>query len=153
MSKRKKNIEEFFSNYEQNFNSALGGAEIEEHIKQSFASCFVESSPTGVVCGQNDKKFVENIKKGLEMYRTIGTTGMSITSKDISIIDDLHASAKIYWRYAYEKDGTPGFIDFHVVYLLNFVDGTPKIFGYISGDEQRALKEHGLIEETAEMNR
>jgi hypothetical protein len=151
MSKRKKIIEEFFSNYEQNFNNALGGADMEEHMRQSFASCFVESSPGGVVCGQNDAKFLENMRAGLDMYRKIGTKSMSITSKDISLIDELHASAKIYWRYTYEKDGKEGFIDFHVFYFLNFVDGNPKIFSYIAGDEQRALKEHGLVPETAEV--
>src|SRR5688572_25575838 len=107
MSKRKKSIEEFFSTYEQNFNGALGGGEIEDHLRQSFASCFVESSPDGVICGRNDANFVENVQQGLDVYRKIGTTGMTITSKDITLIDDLHASAKIYWRYTYEKDGTP----------------------------------------------
>ena len=61
MSKRKKNIEEFFSKYEANFNTALNGdgSGVAEAVQPFFANCFVESGPTGVICGQNNNEFVE----------------------------------------------------------------------------------------------
>jgi hypothetical protein len=35
-------------------------------------------------------------------------------------------------------------IEFEVTYFLHFQDGDPKIFAYITGDEERVLREHGL---------
>jgi hypothetical protein len=71
-------------------------------------------------------------------------------SKDVTLIDDLHYSVKVYWRYTFEKDGREGTIDFHNTYFLTTIEGEPKIFAYIVGDEQKALKEHGLILQEAE---
>jgi len=31
-----------------------------------------------------------------------------------------------------------------VTYLMHFEQGTPKIFAYITGDEERVLREHGV---------
>lgn len=152
MSKRKKTIEELFSKYEANFNTAISGdgEGVEEAVRPFFADCFVESSPAGVVCGQNNDAFIEKVKQGFDFYKSIGSKGMSITSKDITLIDDLHVSAKIYWRYTYEKDGIEGAIDFHTIYLLTTANGEPKIFAYIAGDEQKVLKERGLVPQEVE---
>lgn len=54
--------------------------------------------------------------------------------------------ARVYWHYSYLKDGKPGTIDFHIIYLLTTVNNEIKIFAYIAGDEQKALKERGLIQ-------
>jgi hypothetical protein len=153
MSRRKRNLEEFFSKYEANFNAAIHGDErmVAQAVQRFFADCFVESSPAGVVCGQNNNDFIARVRQRFEFYKEIGSKGMSITSKDITLLDDLHASVKVYWRYSYEKNGIEGSIDFHNVYLLTLVDGEPKIFAYIAGDEQKALKLHGLIHEEAEV--
>lgn len=155
MSKRKKNIEEFFSRYESNFNSTLNsdGSGVAESVQPFFANCFVESGPSGVVCGKNNGEFVTKISQVFQFYRGIGSKGMSILSKDVTLIDDLHASVNVYWRYSYEKEGAEGAIDFHVVYLLTTIEGGDlKIFGFIVGDELKALKEHGLITEEQAMS-
>lgn len=147
MSKRKKNIEEFFSKYEENFNNTLNsdGGEIAESVQPFFANCFIESGPAGVICGQNNDEFVDKITQVFQFYRGIGSKGMSIMSKDVTLIDDLHASVNVYWRYTYQKDGAEGAIDFHVMYFLTTFESDLKIFAFIAGDEQKALKEHGLI--------
>ena len=152
MSKRKRTIEEFFSRYESNFNAAINGdaSKASDAVQPFFADCFVGSSVTGVRCSQNNDKFVDMIRQGFEFYRNIGTTGMTITSKDISMLDDQHAFAKIYWHYMYNKDGREGSIDFHTIYMLTTVNGEPRIFAYITGDEQKVLKEHGLVMEETE---
>ncbi|HZY79361.1 MAG TPA: hypothetical protein VFE50_07560 [Cyclobacteriaceae bacterium] len=149
MSKRKKNIEEFFSKYESNFNTALNGdgSGVADAVQPFFANCFVESGPTGVICGQNNDEFVDRISQNFQFYRGIGSKGMNILSKDITLLDDLHATVNVYWRYTYEKDSSEGTIDFHVIYFLTTVDGDLKIFSYIAGDEMKALREHGLITE------
>jgi hypothetical protein len=148
MSKRKKAIDDFFSSYERHFNDAMAEStpDVTDSIKSSFANCFVESSPQGVNCGKNDDEFVARINQGFEFYRNIGSKGMNIISKEVSMLDDLHAMAKVYWRYSYSKEDKPGIIDFHVIYLLTMAN-EPKIFAYIAGDEQKALKEKGLISE------
>ena len=153
MSKRKKNIEEFFSKYEANFNSAMGGneSEVSEELQSAFSNCFVESSPVGVICGQNNDEFVAKMKQVFQFYRTIGSKSMTISSKDITLIDDFHASAKIYWHYTYIKDGNEGAIDFHNIYLLTTVNNELKIFAFIVGDEMKELKAHGLIQEGVEV--
>ena len=147
MSKRRKNIEEFFNAYESHFNDAISNESIDmEEVVSAFANCFVESSPAGVFCGQNDAGFLDKIKQGFEFYKRIGTRGMNIISKEITLLDDFHSLAKIYWRYSYVKDNAPGTIDFNVFYLVNTIyDNEIKIFAYIAGDEKKALKERGLI--------
>lgn len=36
-------------------------------------------------------------------------------------------------------------IDFEVHYLVRSLDDAPKIFGWVSGDEQMLLRQHGII--------
>jgi hypothetical protein len=147
MSKRKKYIEEFFSEYEANFNNGIKDARsnVKDHIQRSFSDCFIESSPLGVNCGKNDDEFLNKVKQGFDFYRGIGSKAMNIVSKEIITIDEFHAMVKIYWRYSYVKDEKPGTIDFHVTYFVRSFDNETKIFGYVSGDEQKALRERGLI--------
>ena len=148
MSKRKKNIEEFFSAYEAHFNNALSSEQVTtEELSQFFEDCFVESSPAGVICGRNDNQFKEKVQSGFEFYKSIGSKSMTIVSKDVTLLDDLHALAKIYWRYSYVKDEREGTIDFTNYYFVTTRDQV-KIFGYIAGDEQKTLADKGLMAET-----
>ena len=147
MSKRKKNIEEFFSTYEAHFNKALSDENVTtEEMAQYFEDCFIESRPEGAVCGNNDDQFVKKIRSAFEFYKGIGSNSMTIVSKDITLLDDLHALAKIYWRYSYVKDEREGTIDFTNYYFVSTRDQV-KIFGYIVGDEQKALADKGLLAE------
>ena len=147
MSKRKKNIEEFFSTYEAHFNKALLDENVTtEEMAQFFEDCFIESRPDRVVCGKNDDQFVQKIQAAFEFYKGIGSKSMTIISKDITLLDDVHALAKIYWRYSYSKDEREGTIDFTNYYFVSTRDQV-KIFGFIVGDEQKALADKGLLVE------
>jgi hypothetical protein len=153
MSKKKKAIEEFFAGYEGSFNEALANnaENARDGIGNSFAECFVESTPAGVSCMERNE-FVSKVHERFDFYKSIGSKSMTIVSKDISVLDDFHAMAKVYWRYEYEKDSRSGTVDFHAVYFLTMAgDNAPRIFACIAGDEQRVLKEKGLVteEETA----
>jgi hypothetical protein len=147
-STKKKSIDDFFSTYELNFNKGLseGITSVSEAIISSFSNCFVESSPAGVMCGTNDDGFLQEIEQGLQFYKKIGSQSMKITSKEITDLDDLHSMAKIGWRYTAIKDGREVVIDFQNIYMLVIQNNQPKIFAYIAGDEQRALKENGLMD-------
>ena len=71
---------------------------------------------------------------------------MRIRGIDITQIDELHCLARVSWTAVYDRGGdSDASIDFDVHYLVQQVQETPKIFGWISGDEQAVLKEHGII--------
>ncbi|HZX73804.1 MAG TPA: hypothetical protein VFE57_05240 [Cyclobacteriaceae bacterium] len=148
MSKRKKSIEEFFISYEDQFNTAIVSERIDEdQIRKSYADCFIGSSHVGVQCGKNDDKFFQEIQQRFDFYRSIGSKGMNIVSKEITLLDDFHALVKVYWRHTYEKEQRSGAIDFDVFYLVSTVSDEIKIIAFLVGDEQRALKEAGLTQE------
>lgn len=140
-------VENFFDAYAKRFNSSLHGADVDvEGTVDSFANCFVEASPVGITCGKNDNEFRNNIPKGYDFYRNIGTRSMTISKKEITILNDLHAMVKIHWDSEYQKkDGNKVLIDFDVFYFVQRTEKGIKIFAYITGDEQKVLKEHGLI--------
>jgi hypothetical protein len=141
-------LKQFFAEYEARFNKAISEPpEIDvQGTAAAFSDCFIEASPTGVVCGKNDEQFRAQIPKGLEFYRSIGTKSMLIASLSITSLDDRHSLAKVHWKAQYQKrDGQQEKIDFDVIYLVQTIGGKPKIFAYIVGDEERYLRERGLI--------
>ena len=140
-------IEAFFESYKSHFNKALArnDKETDDAFSGSFETCFVASGPQGVQCDKNDKSFIAAMKQGMEFYRSIGSKSMQIRNNEVTVLDSLHAISKISWRYVYRKDEKEGFIDFYVFYFLLIKPDTIKIFGYITGDEQSALRQHGLI--------
>lgn len=139
-------LEEFFAEYEARFNRALGGSVDVEAIAGAFTDCFIEANPKGVACGKNDEKFRTMIPQGMEFYRSIGTKSMKIASLSITPLDDCHSMVKVHWQAFYEKkDGSKDVIDFDVIYLLQTGGKKMKIFAYITGDEQKVLRERGLI--------
>ncbi len=141
-----KQVEIFFDAYAKLFNNAIQGNVDAEATASVFSDCFIEAGPAGVNCGKNDEQFRSALTKGYGFYSEIGITSMDILSKEITILDDLHSMARINWRSNYRKKNKEvGKIDFQVIYLLQTIEGKPKIFAYITGDEQGVLKEHGLI--------
>lgn len=143
-------IDNFFIRYETRFNDALQGGEPEiEETARSFTESFIESSPLGVISGNNDENFRKSIGEGWAFYKSIGIHSMEILSTQITIIDTHHALVKVHWRSTFtrKKDNSAGEIAFDVFYLLQKKDDVLRIFAYITGDEQQALKDVGLVPE------
>ena len=140
-------IDDFFSRYERQFNNALKGQAPDiESVTGSFADCFIEASPVGIICGKNDEDFKKMIPEGYNNYRQIGITSMTIPSKEIIMLDDLHVVTMVKWNSSFtRKNKSKGEFAFDVIYLLQAREGIYKIFGYITGDEQKALKDLGLV--------
>jgi hypothetical protein len=151
MNNRKKELNEFFAAYEQRFNDGLSGKVDVQGTIDAFAECFVEASPVGIICGQNGNDFRKAIPQGYDFYKSIGTQSMTIAETDITLINDLHAVTKVHWlsHYLRKQDLNPVSIEFDVHYFTQQQNGGPRIFAYITGDEQKALREHGLIPEEA----
>lgn len=146
---RKKKIEAFFRQYETRFNSSLNGTAVDvEATANAFAGSFIEASPLGVNCGQNNEQFKKAIPEGYAFYKSIGTTAMHILHMDITLLDMWHAQTKLHWKATYKKKNSSNVvIEFDVFYFTQEQNGQLKIFAYITGDEQKALRDHGLIPE------
>lgn len=143
-----KKLEEFFREYEARFNKSLTGTIDVEATANSFADCFMGANPFGVLCSKNDDQFRIVIPQGYEFYKSIGTKSMSIDSIKVSSLDEYHSMVKVHWRAFYNKrDGSEELIEFDVIYFVQIIDEKPKIFAYITGDEQGVLREKGLIPE------
>jgi hypothetical protein len=64
----------------------------------------------------------------------------------LSPMDDHHCVAHVAWTAIYaHKDQHDVAIDFDVHYFVQKLDGEPKVFGWVSGDEQALLRKHGII--------
>jgi hypothetical protein len=143
-----KTIQDFFAAYEVRFNRALAdSAEIDvEAMAGAFADCFIAADPNGVLCGKNDEEFRTRIPEGFAFYRNIGTKSMRIASLAVTPLDGCHLMANVHWESVYRKtDGSEERIDFDNIYFVQILGGKPRIFGYITGDEQKLLRERGLI--------
>ncbi|MGE0500136.1 MAG: nuclear transport factor 2 family protein [Rhizobiaceae bacterium] len=138
-------VRKLFERYERFFAQSLAGDLDEKEIEALYASEFIAASPAGVMAGKNDDQLMKVIAKGYERYRAIGTKDMRIRGLRVSPIDERHCVAHVSWVAAYaRKDEDDVAIDFDVHYLVQKLDGDPKIFGWVSGDEQALLKKHGI---------
>jgi len=117
-----------------------------DEIAALYASDFIAASPAGVMTGRNDAQLRQVMAQGYAHYREIGTKEMCIRDVRLSALDEHHCVAHVAWRAAYARKGQPDVaIDFEVHYFVQKLDGEPKVFGWVSGDEQALLKQHGII--------
>jgi hypothetical protein len=152
MTIRNDAIEAFFKAYAGRMNNALGDHPKDdiEGTTGAFADFFVEASPTGVFGGKNDDEFRAKIPQGNAYYRSLGTQSMTIEKLHITPLNDQHAYARAHWKAIYKKlDGSTVPLEFEVIYFLQMLNDTPKIFAYIAGDERKAYEEHGIVPQNA----
>jgi hypothetical protein len=141
-----KSVNELFERYQEFFQNALENKVDMEQVASSYASAFIAASPTGVRVGQNDEQLKQAMQQGFEYYRHIGTKDMRLRNVRIAPIDERHCLAQVAWTATYDRGNDPDIsIDFEVHYFVQQLQGTPKIFGWVSGDEQAVLKQHGII--------
>lgn len=139
-------LERFFERYERFFMQSLNGELNGQEMSELYATEFIAASPLGVLTGKNDENFQNALSNGYEQYRKIGTKGMRIRSVRMQPIDEIHCVADVSWTASYEKpDNQQIDIDFDVYYLMQELNGTLRVFGWISGDEQEVLKQYGVI--------
>jgi hypothetical protein len=139
-------VRKLFERYERFFNRSLGGDMDLDEVAALYASEFIAASPAGVTTGKNDDQLKQVMTQGYAHYREIGTKQMRIRDVRLSAMDEHHCVAHVAWTATYARKDQPDVaIDFDVHYLIQKLDGEPKVFGWVSGDEQALLKKHGII--------
>ncbi len=139
-------VRNLFARYQRFFDHALDGVVDLDQGASFYASAFIAASPAGVVAGTNDDRLGQLMEQGYERYRAMGTKEMRIRDVRLSAMDDHHCSAQVAWTAVYSRQNSPDVsIDFHIHYFVQTLSGEPKIFGWVSGDEQALLKGHGIV--------
>jgi hypothetical protein len=140
-------IENFFNRYEARFNEALQGDEADlDETLNSFSAEFIEATPNGITVGKNGRKFKKALSDGYAFYKKIGVRSMDMLSTQTTILDKFHALVKIHWNSSFVRQNkSKGDIAFDVFYLVQKTNDDIRIFASITGDEQQALNEEGLI--------
>lgn len=139
-------VRALFQRYEQMFAQALAGRATMDEVATLYAPEFIASTPAGVITGRNDALLRERMAEGYAHYRAIGTTAMRIRELRLSPIDALHCVAHVAWTATYARHDLPETaIDFDVHYLVRLAGGEARVFGWMSGDEQALLRQHGVI--------
>lgn len=139
-------VRELFGRYESFFNRALGGDVDAEEFASLYAPEFIGAAPAGVMTGKNDEQFRQAMTQGYAHYRDIGTKEMRLRHVGILAIDEYHCLAHVAWTATYTREKQADVaLDFDVHYLVQKLDEEAKVFGWISGDEQALLKEHGIL--------
>jgi len=138
-------IRAFFAAYAGRMNDALAdpGKIDVAGTRAAFADYFVGADPHGVRGGKNGLLFRLMIPRGIKYYRKIGTQAMDVADVRTTSLDEFHAMAHVDWvaRYAGGRE-----IAFTNIYILQIRDGAAKVFAWITGDEQQALRDAGLID-------
>lgn len=146
MSINKKDVDNFFANYESVFSDAIEGRIDLKAIKSLYSEQFIAATPQGVRSAAFDGSFEEVMKKGYERYRHIGTKSMKVESINTHEIDDCHLIARVRWHSVYQKPGEDEIhIPFDVNYFLEQRESELKVFGWVTGDEEALLKQNGVI--------
>lgn len=141
-------VRHYFETYAQRFNDALAHppkVDIDA-VRNSYADYFVGTDPHSVRGGRNGLLFRLMLPWGYRRYRKLGCKEMKLERVDVTSLDDFHALARTHWLSIFrKKDGAIVEIEFDNIYLLHIPEGEqPKIFAWITPDEQLALKEHGI---------
>jgi hypothetical protein len=139
-------VRKLFERDERLFNQSLGGGVDMGEVASLYASDFIAATPAGVMTGKNDDQLEHVMAQGYAHYRAIGTKGMRIRNVRLSAIDEHHCVAHVAWTATYARKDRPDIaIDFDVHYFVQTLDGVPKVFGWVSGDEQALLRKHGIV--------
>jgi hypothetical protein len=150
MQLQEQDVKAFFAAYEERANRAFEAPDQldVDAAAGAFTDCFIEAHPGGVICFKNDDAFREAYPKTIEMQRAMGARSMKIAAINVTPIDDLHWMAAIRWEARYQPPGKDEVVlDFSETYLVQTIQAAPQIFAYIAGDQDKLLKQHGLLPE------
>jgi ketosteroid isomerase-like protein len=132
-------IKKLFAEYEKAFNAL----DVEKQVP-FFAEHFISAGPKGSIAHGRDE-FAKMASKAAEFYRSVGQTSTKILSMDETPISSEYSMVKVHWGVTFEKTGKK-LIEFDVTYFIQKIDPGPKIIMFIAHqDEEKAMKELGLL--------
>ena len=135
-----------FERYERFFNKSLRGPLAAADAPSLLASASLAAPPAWLMTGQHAVHSKQVMSKVYAPYRMLVTKEMRIRTPRLSPIDEHHCVAHVAWTATFARKRQPDVaIDFDVHYFVQRLDGTSKVFGWASGDEQALLKEHGIV--------
>jgi hypothetical protein len=138
-------VRELFARYEQVFRRALHGYADVGEAARLYAAEFIAATPSGVMTGKNDERLAKVMQDGYAHYRAQGMKDIRLRGLRIAPIDEGHCLAHVSWQATYARENRPEVaVDFEVHYFVQTLASGPKVFGWVSGDEQKLLKERGL---------
>lgn len=136
---------EFFRGYAHEFNEGLHGRFDEQKFSALYAKVFIAATPDAVITGCNNAEFTRTSGHGFHRYQDIGVKRMELEGVTPVPIDPLHALAHTDWKAVYEVDGNERSISFTNAYLVRLeANGSVKVFGWVTGDEEEAMRKHGI---------
>lgn len=138
-------IKDLFDRYESQTNAALAGQPDMAAVTDLYDQAFIAASPAGVIAGQKDREFRDALAAGFARNRELGATRVEIRDLRVMPIDPIHALAHVDWRAVYDTADGQKQIDFTNTYLTRTDGDATRVFGWITGDENQALREHGII--------
>lgn len=138
-------LDEFFARYEQSANT------FDPDIACSlYTGEFLGGGPAGVATGRNGEDLRQAMARRKVFFRQIGFQRAKVLNVEATPLDTHYTLAKVRWRMRFEKEpGQPKEFEFFTTYVLHDAgagDG-PKVAFWIShDDEQRVMREAGLID-------
>jgi hypothetical protein len=144
MKLKKPAVVKFFGAYCREFNRALTGKADYEKIAGMYSERFLGAGPQGVMTGKNGWKLRLVMRAAYRHYRKSGMQSIRVKSVDVTPIDDLHAMAKVRWDSTYLVNEKAKRVEFDVTYLVQAREGRAKVFAFIAGDEEQALRKRGI---------
>ena len=137
-------VRQLFERYEGHFNAGLKGEVDLPAVAALYADSFIAASPSGLFAGKNDEEFKKVTVQGFKHYRETGVQQMMVSDLHVSVIDELHGLARVEWSATYKVKGAEKIIAFTNVYLVRLEGAAAKVFGWITGDEEALLRQHGI---------
>ena len=137
-------VTSFISDYAEHMNSGVQSGTVDgAFLARCFAEDFIGASPAGVMAARNEG-LADILTRS---YRAMGGTAFVAEDIEVEELAPQSYMATVGWRFDYRRpaDGEAGAIRFTNHYFVNTSGGDPKIFAWITPDEQAALREHGLV--------
>jgi hypothetical protein len=138
-------VRQLFERYEGSFNAGLKGEVDLPAVAALYADSFIAASPSGLFTGKNDEELKKVTVQGFKHYRETGVQQMVVRDLHLSVIDALHGLARVEWSATYQVKGQEKIIAFTNVYLVRLEGATARVFGWITGDEEALLRQHGIV--------
>lgn len=137
-------IRNFFDRYARVFNQALADDIGMDEVSNMYAAEFIAATPLGVKAGINGEQLRDAMKTGYARYREMGMKDMKLLAVRSIGLDEHHCVARVRWKATYGRRGPDANVEFDVHYFLQMGERGPKVFGWVAGDEEALLREHGI---------